>query len=234
MKSPYLRFAILAVASLLSTSASRAQSAPSSLLNEVELRQLIIHAEPADHARLSAHFRTLAQRYEAEAKRHDVMGQSSWGTEKLAYLAASQREHCRQLSTRNLKSAAILHELADHHTRLAAGASSALPKGGGAFEAGLGAPAPSDEELTSLAAAAKTGTDHRALEDYFAALGARYEQEATRSASYAAAWRSQSPRNPSALLLASHWERLVRQQRAAASEARASAGLHKAQTATTR
>jgi hypothetical protein len=225
---------VFALALLTPTPELFAQGAPPTLLNEVEVRQLIERAEPADHARLSVHFTVLAQRYEADARRHEAMGRSFSGNPKLAAMASSQREHCRQLSARNLESATTLRELAAHHTKLAAGVISDAPKGWEGFERGSGTPPASDQDLTRLAAEAETAADHRALEDYFTTLAARYDQDAKRSATYAASWRSAGSRNPGAALLATHWDRLARQQRASATEARAAAALHKAQATTVR
>ena len=49
------------------------------VLNALELRQLVERAEPADHARLSAHFGALAERYATEAQQHERMAQASNG-----------------------------------------------------------------------------------------------------------------------------------------------------------
>jgi hypothetical protein len=85
-----------------------------------------------------------------------------------------------------------------------------------------------------LAGEAETTSDHRALEDYFTSLAARYEQDAKRSAAFAASWRAGGSKNPSASGLAARWDRLAREQRASAVEARAAAALHNQHTATTR
>lgn len=203
-----------------------AQSTPA-LLTEAEVRQLIVRGAPADHARLSAHFTALADRYAADAKRHDTMGQAFAGNTKLAHMAASQQAHCRQMGARDLEAAATLRELAAHHTKQAAGAASEPPKGSQRFEGGPAAPpVPTDAELTRLAAAAETAADHRALEGYFTTLAARYEKDARESAAFAASWRGMT-RDPSAPNVAARWDRLARQQRDAAAEARAAATMHK-------
>lgn len=227
MKSSFASSIVFVVlAALTPASNLSAQSTPSASLSEADVRQLIVRGEPADHTRLSAHFATMAQRYATEAKRHESMGQAFAGNTKLAHIATSQREHCRQLSVRNLESAATLRELAAHHTKLAAGAASEPPKGSERFEAGGDARVPTDAELTRLAATAETAADHRALEGYFASLAARYERESKESAAYSLSWRGMS-KNPSAPTLAANWELLARQQRESATEARAAAGMHK-------
>lgn len=235
MRTIPLRFAVvLAAATLTMSSQAVAQTAPPSLLSDVEVRQLIARGEPGDHARLSEHFTILAQRYEADAKRHESMGRAFSGNPKLAAMATSQREHCRQLSARNLESAATLRELVTHHTKLASGQPNDPPSGAERFERGAGSPAPSDETLMRLAGVAETASDHRLLEEYFTSLASRYEQEAKTSSAFAASWQAGGSKNPSASRLAAQWDRLARQQRASAIEARAAAALHKQQAATAR
>lgn len=227
MKTSRIRPAVLvALATLAPASAPTARAWQPTLLNEVEVRQLIERAEPADHARLSEHFTILAQRYEADAKRHESMGRAYAGNPKLAAMDSSLREHCRQISARNREAATTIRELAAHHARLAAGVPSGAPDGG---QRPADASARSDDELTRLAAQAATAADHRALEEYFTALAARFEQDAKSSATYAASWRSAGSRNPNASRLADRWDRLAQQQRASASEARSAAAAHRAQ-----
>jgi hypothetical protein len=232
MKTYFVRFVVLAgLAALTPESHLIAQNSPSAPLNEAEVRQLIVRGEPADHARLSRHFTAMAQQYTTDAKRHESMGQAFSGNTKLAHIAVSQQEHCRQLSSRNLESAATFRELAAHHTKLAAGAVSVPPKGSERIESGSGARVPTDAELTRLATTAESAADHRALESYFTSLAARYDREAKESAAYSSSWRGMT-RNPSAPVLAANWERLARQQRESATEARAAAAMHKEQATT--
>lgn len=232
MKTYLVRSVLLAVfAALTLASTLVAQNTPGAPLTEAEVRQLIIRAEPADHARLGAHFTAMADRYAADAKRHEAMGQAFAGNTKLAHMATSQREHCRQLSARNLESAATLRELAAHHAKQAAGQASTPPKGAERFEGAAGGRIPTDAELTRLAASAETAADHRALDAYFTALAAQYDREARESAAYAASWRGMT-RNPSAPALATRWDTLAKQQRDSAAEARAAAATHKDHAAT--
>lgn len=227
MTTYLVRSVLLAVlAALTSASLLVAQSSlQSSQLNEAEVRQLIARGEPTDHARLNSYFTAMADRYAADAKRHETMGQAFAGNTKLANIGASQREHCRQLSARNLDSAATLREVASHHAKLAAGQVSAPPRGAEKVEGTAGGRIPSDTELTKLAASAETAADHRGLEGYFTALAARYDREAKESATFAASWRGMT-RNPSAPGLATRWDTLAKQQRDSAAEARAAAAMH--------
>ena len=49
---------------------------PSPILNTLEVQKLVASTDPADNARLSAHFAALADRYAREATRHDAMAQA--------------------------------------------------------------------------------------------------------------------------------------------------------------
>lgn len=220
--------AVVAVLAALTSASLLVAQSPT--LSEAEVRQLIVRGEPADHARLNAHFVAMADRYAADARRHEAMGQAFAGNTKLAHMATSQREHCRQLSARNLESAATLRELAAHHAKQAAGQASTPPRGSERFEGTAGGRVPSDAELTKLAASAETAADHRALEGYFTTLAARYDREAKESAAFAASWRGMT-RNPSAPALATRWDTLAKQQRDGAAEARAAATMHRDHTA---
>lgn len=206
-----------------------AQSKPQAPLTTAEIQQLITRGQPADHARLSTHFTAMADRYAAEGKRHATMQPAFSGNAKLAHMAASQAEHCRQLAASNQESASLLRELAAHHAKEAAGAASQPPAGSERFQ---NAPrVPSDAELNKLAANASSAADHSALTAYFTTMATQYEREAKESTAFAASWRRQT-RVPTAPMLAERWERLAKQQTAAAAEARAAANAHRDHTAT--
>lgn len=201
-----------------------AQPKPAAPLSAADVQQLITRGQPADHARLSAHFTALADRYSAEAKRHASMQPAFAGNAKLAHMAASQAAHCKQLAARNQESAGVLRELAAHHSKESSGAASTLPAGSERFQGAVKVPA--DAELTKLAASAGTAADHSALSGYFSTLAAQYEQDARNSAAFAASWRGMT-KNPSAPALAAKWERLAKQQNESAAEAKAAAAMHK-------
>ena len=57
-----------------------AQTAPSPVLNTLEVRKLVASADSADNARLAAQFMALSERYAAEAKRHTAMAQPFIGS----------------------------------------------------------------------------------------------------------------------------------------------------------
>lgn len=217
---------------LLATPGLVAQGPATGTLTTTEIQQLIIRGEPADHAKLSAHFGALADQYAADAKRHATMQPAFAGNTKLAHMAASQAAHCQQLARRNEESAATLRALAEHHQKEAAGVPSTPPAGSEQFQGGAGARVPNDAELAKLAATAETAADHRALESYFTTMATRYDRDARDSAQYARSWRSLT-KNPSAPALAARWDGLAKQQRASAEEARAAAAMHKDHSRTT-
>ena len=80
MRTVHFRsLSIAAIAVLTFAVSVAAQEKPSGLLNTLEVQQLVKRAEPADNARLAAHFTALADRYTAEANRHTAMGKASIG-----------------------------------------------------------------------------------------------------------------------------------------------------------
>jgi len=209
------------VAFLVFAGTSAAQDKSPALLSTLEVRQLVAHAQPNDHARLSAHFTALADRYTAEAKRHTSMSQDIVGNPS-RNLTSGLSAHCKHLAQLNAESAAAVNELAAHHQKLAAGASATAPTAGTRFDEGAGAPAPTDLELDGLAAKASTPTDHRNLEEYFLALAKRYAADGKEHASMAQAYRSTRLAGAGA-----HCDRLVALSRDAAKEATATAAMHK-------
>ena len=66
MKPVHFRSLALAIAAVAMTGVAAAQERPNALLNSLEVRQLVARAEPADNARLAAHFTVLADRYQGK------------------------------------------------------------------------------------------------------------------------------------------------------------------------
>ena len=165
-----------------------AQTAGSPVLNTVELRKLVTSTDPADNARLSAHFTALSERYAAEAKRHGAIAQGVVGTRTQAASIAAADQY-RRLAQLNAEAAEALRELAGHHEKLAAGVASRAPRQGAAFQRGAGAPEPTDAELRALAEKARTPSEHRSLAEYFSRLASRYDQDAADHAAMAQSYR---------------------------------------------
>ena len=94
---PFRSLSIGAIAILTFAASVAAEEKPSSVLNSVEVQQLVKRAAPDDSARLAAHFTALADRYAAEAKRHTSMAQSFIGNPSRT-LGTGMSAHCKQLA----------------------------------------------------------------------------------------------------------------------------------------
>jgi hypothetical protein len=220
MRSIAVRPLTICALSILTFAGSAAAQTP--LLNTLEVRKLVSSNEPADNARLSAHFAVLAERYEADADRHNAMARSFISAPTRRTPANAAADHCKRLAVLNTQSAETLRELAAHHERLAAGTPSTPPRGGARFEAGAGAPEPGAAELAALAAKASTPADHRALEEYFLTAAKRYTAEASDHSAMAQAYRGTRIAQA-----AVHCDRLVALARDSAKEPTIAAAMHK-------
>jgi hypothetical protein len=96
-----------AVAILTLASGAAAQAPAPAVLSSLEVQQPVKRAEPADHARLAAHFAELSDRYVAEAGRHT-------GTRIVS--AAARRDRLASLSRDEAKEATAAAEV---HRQLA-------------------------------------------------------------------------------------------------------------------
>ena len=222
MRTTDVRSAVMsALISLVLAASAVAQDKAPGLLNALEVRQLLEHADPADHARLGVHFTVLGERYTAEAQRHRSMAQSFVGN-PTRNLGSGMSAHCKRLADLNTQSASTVRELAAYHEKLAVGNLGTRPPNSSRFEGGAGAPEPTERELNVLAAKARTPADHRALEEYFQTLAKRYTAEANEEATLAQAYRGTRLGQA-----AVHHDRLVRLSRDSATEAMAAAAMHK-------
>jgi hypothetical protein len=221
MRTVHFRLSVVAAALLAFAGTATAQDKSSSLLNTLEVRQLVARAEPADNARLSAHFLALANRYTAEAKRHLSMSQSFVGNPS-RNLGTGLSVHCKRLAELNTESATTVRELAAYHEKLAAGAPATPPRDGARFQGGAGASEPTEKELNALAAKAGTPAEHHALEEYFLTLAKRYTTAADEHVTLAATFRGTKIAQASAI-----HDHLARLARDSAKEATAAAEMHK-------
>jgi hypothetical protein len=197
-----------------------AAQAASPILNRLEVQNLVVSSELGDNVRLAAHFTALADRYAAEARRHTAMAQVSVGNPS-RNSGTGLGMHCRRLAELNTQSAATLRELANHHKALAGGAASTAPAAGSRFQSGAGATEPTEADLKSLAAKAATPADHRALQEYFLTLTARYEADANDHAAIALRYRGTRIAQA-----ADHCERIAAHARESAREATTAAAMH--------
>ena len=211
--------AALALGALMNTANAQTRSP---ILNTLEVQKLVASTDPADNARLSAHFAALADRYAHEATRHEAMAQAFIGSPTRRTPTNTAADHCKRLAGLNKQSADTLRELAAYHDKGAAGAAATAPKDAARFHAGAGAPEPSDDELSALAARANTPADHHALEEYFQTAAKRYGEAVKEHTSMAQAYRGTRIAQA-----ADHCDRLVKLSRDAAKEATAAAEMHK-------
>jgi hypothetical protein len=222
MRTVHFRSTSLVAAAVLTLAASvAAQNKASGLLNNLEVRQLVTRAEPGDQAQLSAHFAALGDRYAAEAKRHTSMSQGFIGNPS-RNLGTGMSAHCKRLAELNTQSAATARELAAYHTKLASGTPATPPRDGARFQAGAGAPEPTEKELSALASKASTPAEHRGLEEYFVTLARRYTSEANEHVALAQAYRGTRIAQA-----AVHHDHLAGLARDGAKEATAAAEMHK-------
>jgi hypothetical protein len=218
---PFAMVRSLSAAALLALAAPAAfAQAPSPILDTVEVRRLVASTVPADQSRLAVHFIALAERHEADAKRHVDMakgyvpGPRGHGLE--------MQTHCKRLTDLGLKSATTLRQLAKHHAALAGGAVSTPPAKGAKYQAGAEAREPSEDDLTRLAIKASTTADHKVLQEYFLAFAKRYDAEADGHNGMATLYRTTSRLAP----VATRCDRLVTELRGIAGEARSAAAMH--------
>jgi hypothetical protein len=225
---PALAFVLLAAGS---NSSLTAQVKSPDLLTASEVQQLVSRAEPADHARLRAHFAALADQDAAEAKRHTAMQQAYAGNTKLAHIASSMSAHCKRLADLSIESAATLRELAADHGKWAGGVASEAARASVPDPKKVATPSSSEKELIDLAAGGSSAADHRRLEQYYSTLATRYDREAADHATYAKSWRA-TTKVANAPAIATHCDRVAAQRREASKEARAAATMHKEHAAT--
>ena len=222
MRTFFFRSLVVATAVLTVGSTAIARDNTSAILNRLELQQLVERAEPADNARLAAHFTALAERYAAEAKRHTSMSKNSVGNPS-RNLATGLSVHCDRLAELNTQSQITAQELAAYHDQMAGGSPSTLPRDAARFQGGAGAPEPTKKDLNRLAESASTATEHHGLEEYFLTLVKRYTGDASEHVTLA-----QTYRGTRIAQAAIHHDQLARLSREAAKEAVAAAELHKA------
>jgi hypothetical protein len=222
MRTIHFRSLSVAALALLAFAGTATAQDKSALLNTFEVQQLVKRAEPADNARLAAHFTALAERYTAEATRHASMSQSFVGNPSRNSLGAGMSAHCKRLADLNTQSATTVRELAGYHQKLAAGALATPPRDSSRFQGGAGAADPTEPELKALAAKANTPAEHHVLEEYFLTAAKRYTADANEHAATASAYRGTRIAQAAA-----HCDRLVTLSREEAKEATEAAAMHK-------
>jgi hypothetical protein len=188
MRTVHRSLAIVVAALLMLASSAAAQQNSSAILKTLKVRQLVTRGEPADHARLSAHYSALADQYAAEARRHTLMSESFVGNPSRNF-GSGMSAHSKRLADLNTQEATTLRELAAYHNDLAGGKPATLPADAARFQSRAGAPAPTDKVLAEFAAMARTPAERHSLEEYFATLVLKYTADAKEHAAFAVALR---------------------------------------------
>ena len=222
MRTIHFREMVIAGLATLGLAAGAVAQERENLLTSIEVERLVASAQPGDYARLGDHFAALADEYAAQAGRNIALSRRQTGNPNRRSGGNPGPVFARRAEIAT-ESAAVTRELAAHYGRLAAGMVSTPPANSARFVAGEGAPAPNDAQLRELAAGARTPADHRSLEKYYLTLANKHTQAATRHASLSGAYRAGGVRS---LDPAIHCDRMVKESREAASEARAAAAKH--------
>lgn len=223
MRTIFSRTVLAGLALLALTTAAAAQDR-SRLLTSIEVKEFVTSSRPADHARLSDHFAALADKYTSDARRYRNVAFAMTGNPNHPPAVPPGARWSRAAEQAE-NSASVARELSAHHGRLADGRSSQAPAGADRFEAGEGAPAPTDAQLNELAARARTPADHRSLAEYYTTLAEQKTTAAKRYAAQAATYRAQVRKGYGDSAI--HFDRLAKQSRELADSARAEATKHK-------
>jgi len=222
MRTILSRTMLAGLALVALTTAAAAQDR-SRLLTSIEVKELVTSSRPADHARLRDHFAALADKYTNDAVRY----------RNVAFVMTGNPNHppavppgarWSRAAGQATESASVARELSAHHGRLADGRSSQAPSGASGFEAGEGAPAPSEAQLNELAASARTPVQHRSLAEYYSTLAESQAGAAKRYAMLAQTYRAQVRKGAGDPGL--HFDRLAEQARESSNQARAEATKH--------
>ena len=222
MRTSLFRTTVIVVLALLGLAAGAAAKERGNVLTSIELKRLVASAQPGDYARLGDHFAALADQYAAQARRNVALSRTQTGNPNRRSGGNPGAVYARRAEIAT-ESAATTRELAAHYSRLAAGMPSTAPANSARFVAGEGAPVPSEAQLRELAAGARTPADHRSLEEYYLMLAGNYTKAADRHATMGRSYRASGIRS---LDPAIHCDRMVKESREAASEARAAAAKH--------
>lgn len=212
------------VLTLMATVAVAAAQDTPALLTSLEVQQHVSRAQPADHARLSHHFATLADRYETDARRYAALATAFIGNPNRTP-AIDPAAHWRRLAERAAVSAITAWELAEYHQFLVDEILSVAPEDATRFEAGYGAPEPNTQQLHTFAALARTPTDHAVLEEYYLILARHYAADVEEHTAMAGAYRGNANRRGGDPAV--HCDRMVKASRQAANDARAAAAEHR-------
>jgi hypothetical protein len=205
---------VLAFLTLMGTAA--AQTPSSAVLNSLEVQELVKRAEPADHARLGAHFAALADRYAADAKKHTAMAKRIAAPARRT-AANSAADHCKRLAERT-QSASTLRS-SPHTMR---GWPAARHRPAATVPVSKGERVHRHQLRGVGALAARASTRPTMERSKYSDVAKRYAADANDHATMAQAYRGTRITQAAA-----HCDRLVTLSRDSAKEANAAAAMHK-------
>ena len=222
MRTHHLLAAVVTGGLVLGVTAGAIAQDKARLLTSIDVQHMIANAQPADHASLRDHFAALAERYDKEAQRNRDFARVLSGNPNRRFGGGASSKYLR-LADSAKKSAENVRELAAHHGRLALGEPSVAPPDSARFEAGEGAPAPTEKQLKELAAGARTAIDHRVLADYYTTVAERNAKAVDKHVLMARNYRASGARS---ITPAMHCDSLVKRYREAANAAAVAARAH--------
>jgi hypothetical protein len=222
MRTHYLRTVIATGLLVFGVAAGAVAEDKTRLLTSIDVKRLVASAQPADHASLRDHFSALAEKYDREAQRDREFARVLNGHPNRRFGGGVNAKFTR-LADSAARSALTLREVAAHHGRLSMGEPSLAPGDGARFEAGEGAPAPTEKQLKELAAGARTVVDHRVLADYYTTLAETNAKAVDKHIVMARNYRASGARS---VTPAMHCDSLVKKYREAANAAAAAALEH--------
>jgi hypothetical protein len=158
---------LIAFFALISTASAQ------TLLNSLDVQWLVDRGDATSHVALHRHFAALAAKYDADAERHRAMAHGFVGNPN-RFTATPSDWHCEQAIREARAAAATLRQLARYHAYRAIDMDSSLPAGAAPYEGGLGAPAPTREQIRARESSARTRADHQFLEEYFTNRASEY------------------------------------------------------------
>lgn len=219
MGTIFSRAMLAGLALVALTTGAAAQDRPR-LLTSIEVRELMGSERAGDHERLRDHFAALADKYTTDARRYRAMGSTVTGNPNHPPAVPPGARWTRAADQAE-SSATIVRELSAHHGRLAAGRPSQAPAESARFEAGEGAPTPTEAQLGELAANARTAAAHRSLAEYYTAVADKQTTSAKRYAALAQTYRAQVRKGGADPAV--HFDLMAKRSRALAEAARSEA-----------
>lgn len=219
MRTIFSRTMLAGLALVALTTGAAAQDRPR-LLTSIEVRELAGSERAADQERLRDHFAALADKYTIDARRYRAMGYTVTGNPNHPPAVPPGARWTRAADQAEA-SATVVRELSAHHGRLASGRPSHVPAESERFEAGEGAPAPTEAQLGELASNARTAAAHRSLAEYYTTLADKQTTSARRYAALAQTYRAQVRKGAGDPAI--HFDRMAKRSRELAKEARSEA-----------